>query len=62
MNIPGDGDPMIVQLAVTPSGRVVAVESTRDENEAASDRADAAADERMEKRIAKRFARGQAEG
>ena len=53
---------MSIQLAVTPSGRIVAIESALEENEAAGGRTDAATDERLEKRIAKRFACCQAEG
>lgn len=53
---------MSIQLAVTPLGRIVVIESAPEANEAADSRADAASDARMEKRIAKRFANGQAEG
>ena len=53
---------MSIQLAVTPSGRIVAVESVLDETEADGGRTDTAADERLEKKIARRFACGQAEG
>ncbi len=53
---------MSIQLAVTPLGRIVAVESTSGVKETADGRADAATDERLGRRIAKRFANGQAEG
>ena len=53
---------MSIQLAVTPSGRISAIESALEEGEAASDSAETAFDERLEKRIANRFECGQAEG
>ncbi len=49
---------MNFHLAVTPSGRVLAVESTREEGE----RPDAGTDQRLEKKIARQFASSQAEG
>ncbi len=58
----GNKNCMNIQLAVTPSGRVVAVESDREENDLAGAAVEATADRRLEKRIAKRFSSGQAEG
>ena len=49
---------MNFHLAGTPSGRVLAVESTREEGE----RPDAGTDQRLEKKIARQFASSQAEG
>jgi len=53
---------MNMQLAVTPSGRLVAVESAEKGSQRADERPDAEFDPRWERRIAQRFAAAQAEG
>ena len=53
---------MNIHLAVTPSGRVVAVESTQEGVEPLDSSSDAVADQRLEKKIARRFVSSQAEG
>ena len=53
---------MNIELAITPSGRIVAVEPTLPMDELAVATAETAGDQRLEKRIAQRFAASQAEG
>ncbi len=53
---------MNIQLAVTPSGRIVAVEPTQDAGDLAGVPPDAVSDQRLEKRIAQQFASSQAAG
>ncbi|NIL97239.1 MAG: DEAD/DEAH box helicase family protein [Planctomycetales bacterium] len=53
---------MSIELAVTPAGRIVAVESDLAASDVAGGRTDEGTDERFERRVAKRFASGQAEG
>ncbi len=53
---------MNIQLAVAPSGRIVAVESSQEAGELADVSPDAGSDQRLEKRIAQQFASSQAEG
>ncbi len=53
---------MNIQLAVTPSGRIVAVESSQETSDPADMSPDAVSDQRLEKKIAQQFASSQAEG
>lgn len=53
---------MSTQLVVTPSGRIVAVESSQEAGDLADVSPEAGFDQRLEKKIAQQFASSQAEG
>ena len=53
---------MNIHLAVTPTGRIVAIESSPQTNDLADVTPDAGSDPRLEKKIAQQFAASQAEG
>jgi len=53
---------MSIHLAVTPSGRIIVVESPEDDRDAVAPSTETTSDARLKKRIARAFSAGQAEG